>query len=407
MKRLFSQPQDGFTLVELMIAIALFTTIMVVATGLFGRAADSQGKTIAIKNLQESLDYSFQFMKREAESAKKDLTACGSGCGINDLFCVNGVNSETVYFRNKNDECVRYFVQADSNGVQRLAVTRDGLPAGPYFTYLTSADVSVTSLKFATSALNNDPDYLSARLTMFIAAKPVSAIDGQTVNLQTSIALRPFVCGQTIYDRDNFSYKTILINDQCWLAENLKTKRKPNGACINTATGIYTVSADCLTIQSGTPTNNGGFDDSGRDCISPTGNARSTETNCGNGYALYTWPAAMDGSIIEGAQGICPRGWHIPTQEEVDELVDYLGGVGAAGDDLKTGGSSGFNGMLVGNRRTDGDTFENYNDFANIWSSTRHDSAKSYFYWLDRTNDDVGTDFDHNTYGFSVRCLKN
>lgn len=406
MKRFSKQSQNGFTLIELMVAMALFTTIMVVSIGLFSRAADSQGKAVQVKNLQEGLDYSLQFMKREAESAKKDLTSCGSGCGINDFFCVNGVNSETVYFRNKNDECVRYFIQNDTNGVARLAVTRDGLPAAPYYTYLTSSDVSVTSLKFATSKLTNDPDYLSARLTMFIAAKPVGAPDVQTTNLQTSIALRPFICGQTIYDRDNFSYKTILINDQCWMAENLKTKRKPNGNCINTASGIYTVSADCLTIQSGTPTNNGGFDDSDRDCILPTGNARGTETNCTNGYALYTWTAAMNGSTTGGVQGICPRGWHLPEDDEIDELVNYLGGFLEAGDDLKVGGSSGFNGMLVGNRRTDGDTFENYNDFANIWSSTRHDSAKSYFYWLDRTNNDVGTYFEHNTYGFSVRCLK-
>ena len=40
-------------------------------------------------------------------------------------------------------------------------------------------------------------------------------------------------CGDPITDRDGFTYKTVHIGDQCWLGENLRTKSKPNGSCIN------------------------------------------------------------------------------------------------------------------------------------------------------------------------------
>ena len=46
---------------------------------------------------------------------------------------------------------------------------------------------------------------------------------------------------------------------------------------------------------------------------------------------LYNWPAVM-------TEGICPSGWHIPSDEEFTQLTDFLGGEGVAGGKMKEAG---------------------------------------------------------------------
>lgn len=374
----------GFTLIELMLSVSLFLVIMLAATTLFSRTADTQGKALAIKNLQESSDYTLQFIKREAETAKQGLGGCGFPCGgANDYFCTSGASNDHLYLRNKNDECVHYFLQTDSNGVQRLAVTRNNLPSAPYYTYITPADVAIVGLKFSTAALTNDPDFISGRLTMFISARPSSGTAVDSLNLQTSIAVRPFVCGQTIYDRDNFDYKTVLIGNQCWLAENLKTKSKRNG------TALTNLSAG-----------------SERDCVANPG-VRGTETDCDNGYALYTWAGMMNGDTAAGSQGICPDGWHIPTDAEQLILINRLGGLTQAGAKLISNGSSGFEALMAGDREPGGNSFAYYGNYVNFWTSNSSGGSNAIALYFDNIGGDLTQVALNRTYGFSVRCLKN
>ena len=404
----------GFTLIELMIAMALFVTMMVVVTGLFGQAVDNQRTTTSQKNLHESLSYSLNFLKAEVAGAKESLritptpTYCGGASASDSFFYTPsrsflGNTVKDLYFINKNEQCVRYFLQVDNNGVTRLAVTRNGLPVFPYSIYLNASDSTMIDFDVDVIALDNELNkYKSAKLTMFLAAEPVDGSSNEILRLQTTVALTPFVCGQTIYDRDSFSYKTVQIGGQCWMAENLKTKTKPDGTCINS--GSSYVAPQCTRTVSGVEY--GGEDDSGRDCIA-TGNVRGVEADCLAGFTLYEWDAAMNGLTAEGSQGICPLGWHIPSLEEFNTLISRFGGRNLAGPDLKSTGSSGFNDILAGDRKDDGETFENRGIFGNYWLSTTHDSAKSFYIWIPfDDNDPIDHWRDHHIWNFSIRCLK-
>jgi uncharacterized protein (TIGR02145 family) len=150
---------------------------------------------------------------------------------------------------------------------------------------------------------------------------------------------------------------------------------------------------------------------------------------------LYQWSAAMDGSATEGAQGICPDGWHIATDAELYALEDYLSestcdgsrdgswdcdpaGSKLAGNDATdenwTSGtltghsdfdSSGFNAPPSGRRHTNGFYYNRSNN-AFFWSSTESGSnawRRSLYYG----NSTVYRDDLNKAYGFSVRCLKN
>lgn len=69
---------------------------------------------------------------------------------------------------------------------------------------------------------------------------------------------------------------------------------------------------------------------------SATGNCYGNlESNCILYGRLYTWQQAMNGSTTEGAQGICPQGWHVPSKAEVESIFMYLGGQEVSGYKLK------------------------------------------------------------------------
>lgn len=136
--------------------------------------------------------------------------------------------------------------------------------------------------------------------------------------------------------------------------------------------------------------------------------------NCNKYGGLYQWNEAMEYSTTPGAKGICPTGWHIPTQAEFDTLVAAVGNNGnslkAIGQgDLKYGGagtdSSGFSALLVGYRLYYGN-FSGLGDYSVFWSSTMDGTTSTY----NLTLWDGGSDFamysNHKEYGYNIRCLK-
>ena len=156
-------------------------------------------------------------------------------------------------------------------------------------------------------------------------------------------------------------------------------------------------------------------------------------SNCDKYGRLYTWSAVMDSaaqfSVNAGTEcgfgkactpnsphrGICPKGWHVPTNEEYGSLYDYIGKSSIIGLLLKStsGWNSGGNGtdkfcfsVLPAGRKIDDGDFGGEGEFTNLWTATEYDSYFArviYFYYLystaDRSNDNMSR-------GQSLRCLK-
>jgi len=124
--------------------------------------------------------------------------------------------------------------------------------------------------------------------------------------------------------------------------------------------------------------------------------------NCGTYGRLYDWETIMNGavssnSVPSGVQGICPAGWHIPSNSEWDILDTYLG---------QTGGF-GFPGLSSGLRNPDG-SFSGLGSFSYWWSSTEYELDNSQVWYTFRYNEGFlgGSETTSKDYGFSVRCLK-
>ncbi|MEI8103567.1 MAG: fibrobacter succinogenes major paralogous domain-containing protein, partial [Candidatus Moraniibacteriota bacterium] len=133
---------------------------------------------------------------------------------------------------------------------------------------------------------------------------------------------------------------------------------------------------------------------------------------------IYQWSAAMAGSTTEGAQGICPAGWHVPTDAEQNTLDQYLKDNGqtcdanrsnvwdcsSAGTKLKLGGTSGFNAPLAGYRGTTGGFYVR-GSTAYLWSSSQS-GATAWDRYLYASSATVHRVPYSKAYGFSLRCLK-
>jgi uncharacterized protein (TIGR02145 family) len=234
---------------------------------------------------------------------------------------------------------------------------------------------------------------------------------------ETKIKLVAYVAGinnpcpgmPTVEDIDGNVYFTVQIGDQCWMASNLNTTKDAGGTVII------------------------------RYCYD------NDPDNCENYGGLYTWNTIMNGSGSSsnnpsGVQGICPYGWHLPSDAEWTELTDYLtnnyidinsGNVAnklkscrqidspLSGDcstsahprwdsDNNNYGTNDFGfGALPGGYRSTSNTYYNKGFIAYWWSTTYGLPAGDR--WARQMNYNSGSVtryYENGSFMYSARCLK-
>lgn len=190
-----------------------------------------------------------------------------------------------------------------------------------------------------------------------------------------------------VADIDGNVYTVTQIGNQTWMAENLRVSHTPDG--------------QPLTL-----------------------NFYNNNTANGDSLgALYTWQTAMNGSTVEMAQGICPAGWHIPSdsewktleiflgmsQEDADKGTDYETVCRGLDVDAKLlpGNSSGFNARYAG--FFDGQHYNSLNKNAYFWTSTsaKNTQGNAYIRMLGSGYRTICRGAKEQGFAFSVRCIKN
>lgn len=170
--------------------------------------------------------------------------------------------------------------------------------------------------------------------------------------------------GKMTDSRDGRSYKTIVIGNQTWMAENLNFPHK-NSRCYKD-----------------------NFD------------------YCYKYGRLYAWNDAI---------ASCPNGWHLPSAKEFTMLFTEIGGQSSAGQMLKS--SIGWNGngggadtfgfsALPGGYWNSTGFYDNNGSEANFWTSSEDDRSIAYYLLLSSGNGGASFRYDTKEYGFSVRCVK-
>jgi uncharacterized protein (TIGR02145 family) len=213
---------------------------------------------------------------------------------------------------------------------------------------------------------------------------------GDRIAFKVRAEYRPVsgLCGQPV-TWGGKSYQTVKIGTQCWFRENLNIGTRINGRKTQTNNGI--IEKYCYG---------------------------DNEANCNTYGGLYQWAELMQYVSTEGAQGLCPDGWHIPTDAEWSTLTTYLEGELVAGGKMKEAGtshwaspntgatnSSGFTALPGGNRSNDG-SFYFLAYYAYFWSSSQSAAASAWGRNLLYGSEDVGRDYYTKADGFSCRCLQ-
>lgn len=203
----------------------------------------------------------------------------------------------------------------------------------------------------------------------------------------------------TTTDQDGNTYKTIVIGNQTWMAENLRTTKyrngddipeeKESGAWTNLKTGVY-----CNPVR---------FD--------------SIEFVATYGR-LYNWYAIAD------SRRLAPAGWHVCTVDDLNELIDFLGGERVAGGKLKEAGTghwslsidasneSGFTALPAGYLNpasyiNPNDYFAiGYSLYGNFWSATAVNNNEASEWTLVYNGGGIWFFQNPKEFGCSVRCVK-
>jgi|APCry1669189204_1035204.scaffolds.fasta_scaffold00279_2 uncharacterized protein (TIGR02145 family) len=191
------------------------------------------------------------------------------------------------------------------------------------------------------------------------------------------LAVPSFSCGQSLTDiRDNKVYPTVQIGSQCWMQQNLNYGSMVQG---NTA-----------------QTDN---------CINEKYCYSNDAANCTLYGGLYQWDEVMAYSASPGAKGLCPPGWHMPTQSDWLNLFNSSLGQGLAAKPLQDFVFNGFR-AKAGGFEYSSFTWK-YQGFASIyWTSNPYGSVKAISHGMNQVNFSVSDYYSNRSNAFAVRCLK-
>jgi uncharacterized protein (TIGR02145 family) len=187
-----------------------------------------------------------------------------------------------------------------------------------------------------------------------------------------------FNCGQNMTDiRDNKVYSTVQLGTQCWMQKNLN----------------YGTSLQGTTEQ----TDN---------CINEKYCYNDNAANCTLYGGLYQWDELMAYTNTPGTQGLCPPGWHVPTQTEWNTLFTFYQQQALAGKPLQDTIIMGFR------AKESGVIYSNFSwsfkGFATIfWTSTPSGTIKAMSHGMNLINFSVSDYPANRSNAFTVRCLMN
>lgn len=208
-----------------------------------------------------------------------------------------------------------------------------------------------------------------------------------------------FTVGNGVTDIDGNAYNSIIIGAQEWMKENLKVSKYRNGDAIPTG----------LDDASWATTTEGAF--------SIYNNSAANNTTYGKLYNFYT---------VADPRGLCPAGWHEPTDSDWGVLITYLdstavmtnpvpssiaGGMVKAVSNLwaspNTGATnrSGFTGLPAGRRNEQGD-YDHLSTFFHTWSASEFNPANAWYYGAEYNVNYLGRANVSKNMGLPVRCLK-
>jgi len=348
-------------------------------------------------------------------------------------FEANDHSITTIELYDITGQSILYEQELLTNGYQSYSLS--GMNCGVYFLKITSGDYSCTS-KILSSNLSKtniairhiDTKQSTNKKTPISNIKETISFKGgkSVVDMQYNVGDRLKLTGksdtyctvfilipdssQTITfdfvactDADGNNYSVVQIGNQIWMAENLRYLPSVVGPNIGSSTTpyYYVYGYNSTSVSAAKATSN--------------------YTTYG---VLYNWPAAMAGSVSStanpsGVQGVCPLGWHLPSDAEWTQLTDYLGGASMAAGKLRekcathwyspnVGATDeiGYTALPAGRRGSGSWGFLDISYLGRWWSASEYNATDAWgrsVYYVSFT---VNSGYGSKDLGHCVRCLK-
>jgi len=325
------------------------------------------------------------------------FSAPASGIALISIFDING----------KTVSQVSTFL---SQGGQNILIS--GMTTGMYLVKISGPGYS-HSAQFVSQSNSRNPakiEYVSGDKVQSIIKTGQRKSKSSTIEMpytSGSVLLYKSISGQyttiitdvptgsktiTVYfavcrDADNHTYPIMQAGTQTWMAANLNVGSR---------------------IIDTTSSHNNGITE--KYCY------ENKESNCDIYGGLYQWNEMMNYDTVPGIQGICPLGWHLPTDGEWTTLITWLGGDSIAGGKMKETGTThwaypntgatneiGFTALPGGYRYYSGTLF--ITDYATFWSSSESLSSGAWYRLLQFNFNYVVRRAYTKENGYSVRCL--
>ena len=342
----------------------------------------------------------------------------------------------------------KYWCGGDSNNIARALASQTGWQSGGFDPCSINASLSDNNASgfsampagmvyeewgtrnFGTNVYfwSTTVDEVKVPYYVFLSTGSVDVPSMYAVNSRCGVSIRcindnamndtAFTCGtSTIHDVDGNEYHTLRVGEQCWLKENMRTNHYADGKSIEVGTSASDTTALCYY-------------------------SNGDNTNVDKYGYLYNWAAVMNGAegsngTPSGVQGVCPAGWHVPSDAEWTQFISSISfqGTYACNDNSAniakalasdegwtpyTGDpqpdSQCYPGVNASYNNTsrfsvmpagcyNGTSADKFGTAAYLWSTSDNGNF-AYYRSLANNKATVERDNIQKTYGYSVRCVK-
>jgi len=273
---------------------------------------------------------------------------------------------------------------------------------------------SVIDLGAGGGSFSGELKGLKAETKYYVRVFAINAI-GTAYGEEKNFTTQPSTGTGTVTDINGNDYNTVKMGNQWWMAENMRAVKYPDNSNVthlqnNSDWGTQTIYNEAYCYYDNSSAN--------RDIYG----------------ALYTWAAAMKGvgsstASPSGVQGICPEGWHMPSDEEWKELEMFLGmsrseadrdgdrGTDEGGKLKETGtihwvvnsgatNITGFTALPGGWRQNGTGQFGDLGFYSYYWTATQSSTTDAWTRKLHGNLSKTGRFSQPKQAGFSVRCVK-
>ena len=199
---------SGYSLVEIMLAVALFAFVMGIALDIFQAVNQSQKSAIAAQNIQENLRYTLEVISKEIrQGIKSDGDCKDSFTGVNPPITSTPTNrvynsgsasplTDNVLFFKKIDQssnkeiCVAYYIYDNRIKIVRVDKASNSIVADGY---ITPANINISKFTFTIYDSPKDAvDKFQPRINLQIEAEAASGQWLQPILIQTTISSRMY-----------------------------------------------------------------------------------------------------------------------------------------------------------------------------------------------------------------------